>query len=344
MNHEIDLSKYKLRTDIILERVGSLDNSVDIKEENIEGVKITRVILDDINSKILDKKMGKYITIEFDDITDSTNCSRVTNIFTSELKKMMDDLSIDIDDSCLVIGLGNKKSTPDSLGPSVIDSIVVTKHLYDMKLDVESGFRNVAAISPGVMGVTGIETSDMISSLIDIVEPSFLIVIDSLASSSINRVNKTIQMTDTGIHPGSGIGNSRKEISFDQIGIPVIAIGVPTVVDAVTIVADTINYMGRHFSYKKSRIDKKSEKLIFNSTTNYLKKESVPLSSTDKKNLFGMLGDLSDDEIRKLIFEVLSPIGYNLMVTPKEVDFLVDRMSNIISKGINNCIHDKKTC
>ncbi len=339
MKHEIDLSKYCLRTDIILEAVEDCKSDIDISNELVNDVKITRVNLTDETSKLLNKKPGKYITIEFDDVTDSDNFNEVTDIFTKELTNFINNMDLKKDDNCLVIGLGNQKSTPDSLGPSVIDDIIVTKHLFDMKLSVDKKYRNVAAISPGVMGITGIETSDMILKLIDIVKPKFLIVIDSLASSSITRVNRTIQMTDTGIHPGSGIGNCRKEISSEQVGIPVIAIGIPTVVDAVTIVADTINYMEKHFSYKKSRINKKSEKLIPINMNNYLRKENLPLSLDDKQKIFGLLGSLTDDEMRGLIYEVLSPIGYNLMVTPKEIDFLIKKLSNVISTGINNSIH-----
>lgn len=339
MKHEIDLSKYCLRTDIILEAVEDCKSDIDISNELVNDIKITRVNLTDETSKLLNKKPGKYITIEFDDVTDSDNFNEVTDIFTKELTNFINNMDLKKDDNCLVIGLGNQKSTPDSLGPSVIDDIIVTKHLFDMKLSVDKKYRNVAAISPGVMGITGIETSDMILKLIDIVKPKFLIVIDSLASSSITRVNRTIQMTDTGIHPGSGIGNCRKEISSEQVGIPVIAIGIPTVVDAVTIVADTINYMEKHFSYKKSRINKKSEKLIPINMNNYLRKENLPLSLDDKQKIFGLLGSLTDDEMRGLIYEVLSPIGYNLMVTPKEIDFLIKKLSNVISTGINNSIH-----
>ena len=339
MKHEIDLSKYCLRTDIILEAVEDCKSDIDISNELVNDVKITRVNLTDETSKLLNKKPGKYITIEFDDVTDSDNFNEVTDIFTKELTNFINNMDLKKDDNCLVIGLGNQKSTPDSLGPSVIDDIIVTKHLFDMKLSVDKKYRNVAAISPGVMGITGIETSDMILKLIDIVKPKFLIVIDSLASSSITRVNRTIQMTDTGIHPGSGIGNCRKEISSEQVGIPVIAIGIPTVVDAVTIVADTINYMEKHFSYKKSRINKKSEKLIPINMNNYLRKENLPLSLDDKQKIFGLLGSLTDDEMRGLIYEVLSPIGYNLMVTPKEIDFLIKKLSNVISTGINKSIH-----
>ena len=189
------------------------------------------------------------------------------------------------------------------------------------------------------MGQTGIETSDLIKGIISSIDTDFVIVVDALASQSIERVNKTIQMTDTGIHPGSGIGNKRKEISSDTLKKPVIAIGVPTVVDAVTIVSDTINYMYKHYSYTKDNINKPSNRLITGGV-NYLKKD-VSVDNNLKQELFGVVGNLNDDEVKQLIFEVLSPIGYNLMVTPKEIDFEIEKLSDIIGNGINRALHDK---
>ena len=145
-------------------------------------------------------------------------------------------------------------------------------------------------------------------------------------------------MTDTGIHPGSGVGNSRKEISKEILGIPVIAIGVPTTVDAVTIVSDTINYMYKHFSYTKENINNPSNKLMV-STPNYLKKK-IKIDKGDKSKLLGLIGNLEDFEIKQLVFEVLSPVGYNLMVTPKEIDFLIEKLSYIIGEGINKSLHE----
>ena len=195
----------------------------------------------------------------------------------------------------------------------------------------------VSAINPGVMGQTGIETSDIILSIVEKIKPDFLIVIDSLASGSIERVNKTIQMTDTGIHPGSGIGNSRKEISKEKINIPVIAIGIPTVVDANVIVSDTINYMYKHYAYNKEFMKNPMSKLT-TSNVNYLKKD-VTIDESDKKNLFGIIGTLSNNEFKELIYEVLTPIGYNMMVTPKEIDFVIEKLGDIIGNGINKALH-----
>jgi len=335
--HEIDLSKYKVRTDLALESLEQENiNSNNIKK--YDDVVVTTIQVDESLSKRLNKKIGTYITIEFDDVTDTNNKKHVEKIFSMYLKKLLKKEKIKDDASCLIIGLGNINSTPDSLGPKVIKNVLVTNHLF-MYGEVEEGFRKVFSITPGVTGQTGIETSELIKGIIDKVKPDFVVAIDSLASGSITRVNKTIQITNTGIHPGSGIGNHRKEISFETLNIPVIALGVPTVVDAVTIVSDTIHYMYDYFAYTKTTINKPSTKLSV-STPNYLNK-NLHIDDSTKKQLFGMIGSLDEEEIRRLMLEVLTPIGYNLMVTPKEIDFIIDKLSDLISNGINVALHKK---
>ena len=334
MNNEIDLSKYNLRTDLLVETIKD-DENIKFDVQTIDEVKITRVFINEENEKKIGKKSGNYITIEFNDVTDYTNKEKVKKIFSEELKKLIKKLKIKEDAYCLIVGLGNDKSTPDSLGPLSINNIIVTSHLFE--LENIKGFMKVSAINPGVMGQTGIETSDIILSIVEKIKPDFLIVIDSLASGSIERVNKTIQMTDTGIHPGSGIGNSRKEISKEKINIPVIAIGIPTVVDANVIVSDTINYMYKHYAYNKEFMKNPMSKLT-TSNVNYLKKD-VTIDESDKKNLFGIIGTLSNNEFKELIYEVLTPIGYNMMVTPKEIDFVIEKLSDIIGNGINKALH-----
>lgn len=338
MGHNIDLSKYKTRTDLAIE---AISNDVDGITSNIyeEGnIKITEVYINDKAGKKINKKEGIYITIEFEDITDYDNSKNVEKIFSEQLEKLLKKMNIGCDKTCLVVGLGNSKSTPDSLGPLSVNNILVTNHLF-MLGEVENGFRSVSAITPGVLGQTGLETSEIVESIVKKFKPDFLIVLDALASQSIERVNKTIQMTDTGIHPGSGVGNSRKEISKDTLGVPCIAIGVPTVVDAITIVSDTINYMYKHYSYSKANKDNPLNRLM-TTQTNYLNKK-ITINPKDKEVLLGIVGKLDDIEVKQLLFEVLTPIGYNLMVTPKEVDFLIEKLSMIISNGINKALHKK---
>lgn len=334
MKHEIDLKNYQIRTDLVIETLENKD--IDTKIEEINDVKITYVNIDKNSSTIINKKIGNYITLEFKDITDNTNLKNIIDVFSIKLKYLLNLNNINENDTCIIIGLGNINSTPDALGPKVINEVLVTSHLFKLGV-VEDGYRNVSAISPGVMAQTGIETSEYIKSIVDLIKPDFVIIIDALASMSIERVNKTIQMTDTGIHPGSGIGNSRKEISKEILNIPVISIGVPTVVDAVTIVSDTINYMYKNYSYIKENIDNPMNKLAVGSI-NYLNKD-IKIDSKDKEELFGIVGNLNDEEIRNLIHEVLSPIGYNLMVTPKEVDFVLDKLVEALSKGIDLSLH-----
>lgn len=335
MKHSVDLSKYQIRTDLAIESIKDIKN---ISKEKIEeNIKITNVVVDDKVSELINKKKGNYITIEFDDVTDSSNYEKVKKVFVRELNNLLNLLKIDKKASCLIIGLGNYKSTPDSLGPLTINNIIVTNHLFELD-ELSNEYRKVSVLVPGVMGQTGLETSDVISSIVNKFKPDFIILIDALASQSVERVNKTIQMTDTGIHPGSGIGNSRKEISYETLNIPCIAIGVPTVVDAITIVSDTINYMHKHYTYSKLNINNPLNKLMAYSP-NYLK-EKIELNKKDKETLLGIVGTLEENEIKQLLFEVLSPIGYNMMVTPKEVDFLIEKLSSLIGNGINETLHN----
>jgi len=335
---EIDLKKYQIRTDLAIEEVKKNSKDISIKTKQIENIKVTMVkILNEV--KEINKRKGTYITIEFDDVTDYTNNKKVETAFIDELTKMLKTKKIKKDDYGIIIGLGNKLSTPDSIGPYVIENIIVTNHIYQLGL-LEDGFRRVSAIAPGVKGQTGMETFNIIKSVVETEKPSFLIIIDSLASSSLDHVNKTIQITDTGIAPGSGIGNKTEEITEEKLNIPVIAIGVPTVVDAATIVNDTINYMYKHFAYNKQNYNNPVNKLIIN--PNYLN-TNAKITDEEKKTLLGIIGTLSNEETKQLIFEILSPIGYNLMVTPKEIDFQIKKISELLSSGINNVLNENVT-
>lgn len=332
--HEIDLKNFNIRTDLVIDNINKLENNqfINIVEYEKNNIKISKVTLDKDN--ILEKKEGIYITISFDDVTDKDNRSNLLTVFIDNLKELIGDIK---NKKFLIIGLGNVKSTPDAIGPKTIENILVTRYLYmENGIDVDEGFSNTAAFIPGVFAETGIESSDVVLGLIDKIKPDMIIVIDSLASSSIDRINKTIQLTNTGIAPGSGVGNKRCELSLETLSVPVIAIGVPTVIDGVTIVSDTINYMKKKFSYSKEYKDHKNNKDF--KEINYKDYEDN-LTKYEKEKILGLVGTLNEDEIKKLIFEVLSPIDYNLMVTVKEIDFVVDNLSNIISEGINRCLH-----
>ena len=338
---EVDLSKYQIRTDLVVDLIE--ENQEFERKTTYKDIIISNITLDEKNAKVLNKKKGDYTTIYFDDVTDTTNYNNVLKVLTKELNKMLNNSNIKPNDSCMIIGLGNEKSIADELGVSAAKGVIITKHIYDIIGSLEDGYRITTCLIPGVMGTTGIETSDIIYSVVEKTKPDFIIVIDALASDSIDRLLKTIQITNTGINPGSGIGNNRKEISQNIFNIPVIAIGVPTVVDATTIVNDTLNYMKKHFSYNILNKDKSSDKLIPSNRINYLKDNKYTLSKEESSFFLGALGDLNNIEKKSLINDVLTPIGYNLVVTPKEIDFIVQKLTSLISKAINNSIHNIST-
>lgn len=329
--HRINLEKYEVRTDMAADVVG--ENNV-TKRYNKDGVKVSWT---EIKNNEFNKNNGIYITLEFDDITDTDYRKKVSNVFFNELKSILGYISYSKNMKTCVVGLGNEKSTPDSLGKSVVDKILVTNHLFDLDVNVDDNYSKVFSFAPGVTGQTGIETLDYIEAIVKKEKPDLVIVIDSLSSNSISRINRSIQITNSGIAPGSGVGNKRKYISSDTLGIPVIAVGVPTVATSSVIVADTINYMFQNYSYNKEFSKKRASKLAINSF--FKPNKNINVSKEDKKTLLGLVGLLSYDEITNLVNEVLTPIGYNLMVTPKEIDFVISKLSEIISYGINNCLH-----
>ena len=203
-------------------------NGVESEKQDLsENISIERVkITNEEGEKIIGKPIGNYITVDLKKLklAGEEEIEKYGEVISSELKKII-DMHIEKQDEILVVGLGNFYVTPDSLGPKVVQEIDVTRHIIKyLPQYVEEGTRPVSAISPGVLGTTGIETLEIIKGVIDNVKPKMLIVIDSLASRSIERISSTIQISDTGIVPGAGVGNTRSEISKSTLGIPVIAI------------------------------------------------------------------------------------------------------------------------
>lgn len=322
--HKIDTKSLNIRTDLVIEQ----DTFTPTTKETINNVNIIKTI----------DKDNVYITLEFDDITDYEERENVGSVLENEIKKLLAHENIKDTDEVLIVGLGNRMSTPDALGPKTIDDIVITRHLYELNLDVKKGMRSVSALSFGVLGSTGIETTDIIKGVIEKIKPKLLITVDSLCARNVERLNKTIQLTNTGIHPGSGIGNYRKELTKKSLSIPVIAIGVPTVVTSSTIVSDTIDYLFMHINYIKNNYE--TNKLVVKRFNNYLNKiKENKIDQKEKEYLGGILGSLSDQDKYNLINEVLNSINYNLIVTPKEVDFLIEKLSNVISSSLNNALH-----
>lgn len=258
---------YKVRTDLALEARESFPEDdvevrgVELTENYDEKNKIrvsTVVIKDEKGAKAMQKSMGTYITIEAPEImhSDEDYHKPVSDEVARQLRKLAGDLK---KEETLVVGLGNRDVTPDALGPQVVDNLFITRHLireYGDEFKEKNQMGNVSAISPGVMAQTGMEALEIVKGIIKETSPKLLIVIDALASRSVSRVNTTIQLTDTGISPGSGVGNNRKALNEESLGIKVIAMGIPTVVDAATIVADTLSKYMEQSGFGQEDIDK----------------------------------------------------------------------------------------
>lgn len=354
--NELDLSRYSVRTDLAKEAFEMAVDQIEkgqkreirgviVEDREQDGVKISTVKITPDGQQQIGKKSGNYLTIEVQGIRsqDSVLQQKVQEIFAAEFSRFLTVIGISKSSSCLVVGLGNWNVTPDSLGPRVCENLIITRHLFELESqNVEEGYRPVSSISPGVMGITGIETSDIIFGVAEKSKPDFIIAIDALASRSIERVNATIQISDTGIHPGSGVGNKRKELSHETLGIPVISIGVPTVVDAVTITSDTIDYILKHFGREMKESGQPSRSLapagLAFGKKKRLTEQDLP-GEEQRKTFMGIVGMLEDEAKRRLIQEVLAPLGHNLMVTPKEVDVFVEDMANLIAAGLNAALH-----
>lgn len=258
-----------MRTDLALEARELFLKNADIKDKILssknkkDNIIIQSVeILDERTSQVIKKPVGKYITLESEDfkLSDPALIKKASYVLKEELLNILKTISYK---TILIVGLGNRNITSDALGPQVISKVMVTRHLKEyMPEHIDDDIMPVSAISPGVLGITGIETNDIISAVCKKVNPDLVFVIDALASSSPKRIATTIQITDTGINPGSGVGNNRKEISKNSLGIPVIAIGVPTVVDLVSFVSPSDkNNFEKDFFVTPKEIDRLIENL-----------------------------------------------------------------------------------
>lgn len=310
---------YNFRTDLASERrdiyqkannVEGKINGVESEQEEIdENLRVERVkITNEEGEKAIGKPVGSYVTVDIRGlkIAQEEELEKAATVVSRELGKIIDN-HIDKQGEILVVGLGNIYVTPDSLGPKVINDIEVTRHIINyLPQYVEEGTRMVSAISPGVLGTTGIETVEILKGIVDNINPKLLIVIDALASRSIERISSTVQISDTGIVPGAGVGNTRSEISKNSLGIPVVAIGIPTVVETAVLVNDSLDLF----------IEKLQEEAKSNDYLNRLKEED------------------NYEEIK----EALIPKEYNLIVTPKEIDELIENMTKIVATGINQSV------
>ena len=310
---------YNFRTDLALERrdiyketnniKGEIDGIISEEEEVSKTIKVTRVnVVNENGAKSIQKPIGTYTTIDVEKMRNITNeeINRISETMSGELKSLINK-HVNEKGEILIVGLGNEYSTPDSLGPKVIREVDVTRHIFKyLPQFVEDGDREVSAIAPGVLGVTGIETQEILKGIVDNVKPKLIIAIDSLASKSIDRISSSVQLSDTGIIPGAGVGNKRRELSRDTLGVPVIGVGIPTVVELATLVSDGIDIFIKTLQEKAESND-------------YLNK----LKENDKY-----------EEVK----EALNVGEYNMIVTPKEIDDLIENMKNIVARGINYAI------
>lgn len=296
-----------IRTDLAMEaaeNAGQIPGVSVLNDEVMPGLTRVRVTVEtEQGEKSIGKKRGTYVTLEAPALAQGDadldeGCSKA---LADEITHMAGDA---VNGSVLVVGLGNRQVTPDALGPAVCDALFVTRHMHEYAPDdIDERIGVVSAVAPGVLGITGIETGEIIGGVVDHLKPSLVIAVDSLASRALERVRTTIQVADTGISPGAGIGNKRKALDRETLGVPVLAVGVPLVVYASTIAEELMNTA--------------------------LQQAPIDLRMNDK--LQKVLTGLNDVD------------GADLIVTPKEIDKVVKDLARIIADALNIALHKNLT-
>ena len=310
------MGNFQIRTDLALEARESCQGEearirgVRVEEQRDEAREIFTTVVHietENGARAMGKPVGTYVTIEAPNMSvpDEGYHREISEALAGHLRQMLAGLSGGI----LVVGLGNRDVTPDALGPDVVSNLHITRHMikeFGRASQQLAQEQEISAIVPGVMAQTGMETLEIIRGVVRETSPAAVIAVDALAARSTRRLNRTIQITDTGISPGSGVGNHRNAINQETLGVPVLAVGVPTVVDAATIVNDTMEEL----------IDQMDR-------------------SDDMRLLGGTLGTLDQAEKHQMIRELISPHLNTLFVTPKDVDETVKYLSYTISEGLN---------
>ena len=312
------LENYNIRTDLALEtRERFVSDHVEIPGVSVEEtydeereIRTTRVVVETENgAKMMGKPVGTYLTIEAPNmaVPDEDYHREISKKLAEDIKELVPERKEEV--SVLVVGLGNREVTPDALGPYVADHLHVTRHIvkeYGKYAMGKDQVYLVSAVVPGVTGQTGMETLEIVKGIVEETEPDFVVAIDALAARNSKRLNRTIQITDTGICPGSGVGNHRLALNGETLGVKVIGIGVPTVVDAVTIVNDTME--------------------------NFI----VALESSELlKSVGETLRSYNEAEKQELIRELIAPHLNGMYMTPKNIDDTIKRVSFTISEALN---------
>jgi spore protease len=284
-----------------------------VEQDGDQDVSITRVHVDTPEGEqAVGKPIGTYITLDIPKIRERSRdlYEKSCRMLARELESLV---HLDKKDTVLVVGLGNWNVTADALGPKVAQYVLVTRHIYEfLPEEVNETERPVCAISPGVLGITGIETGHIIKGIVDNVKPALVIAVDALASRNMNRVNASIQLANTGIAPGSGIGNKRAALTKETLGVPVIAIGIPTVVDAATMASDVLD----------------------------LVMDSMMQQAGPGSDFYKMISQIDREEKYRMIIELLEPYSGNLVVAPKDADEVVEYLSKLVANGINMALHE----
>ena len=312
------LENYNIRTDLALEtRERFVSDHVERRGVSVEEtydeereIRTTRVVVETENgAKMMGKPVGTYLTIEAPNmaVPDEDYHREISKKLAEDIKELVPERKEEV--SVLVVGLGNREVTPDALGPYVADHLHVTRHIvkeYGKYAMGKDQVYLVSAVVPGVTGQTGMETLEIVKGVVEETEPDFVVAIDALAARNSKRLNRTIQITDTGICPGSGLGNHRLALNSETLGVKVIGIGVPTVVDAVTIVNDTME--------------------------NFI----VALESSELlKSVGETLRSYNEAEKQELIRELIAPHLNGMYMTPKNIDDTIKRVSFTISEALN---------
>lgn len=341
------MDKYDFyRTDLLVESEEMVRHKTETEKDRLkeaEGIifdeskngriVLTEVIVDEAGEKRIGKKKGTYITLTVPTLTtgDGEDIAKLSGMLIEKLEEILRGLPSIAEGKILFVGLGNRDITPDAVGPLTMDK------LRDLVPDYysEDG-SEVFVYAPGVTIQTGLETADFVKALVTEIKPDLLVVIDALAARDSSRLCRTIQLTDTGIHPGSGVGNSRKEISKESLGLPVIAIGIPTVVDGPVLVADAIDRMFGYIASKISEQDSPSSRL---SVTPWLHAEDKDADRSALRPIFGEWSEWEHEERVQLFEEVLTSHELSTFISPKEIDSWVsiyaETLANSLSEWIN---------
>ena len=283
-----------LKTDLALEAVDQQKiDGIDVESERRGDVTVTRVrVTNEMGAQAIGKGVGTYVTVEVPPLNTASGAYEEQAIaaLSNELKKLAPNGSLK---NVMVVGLGNARLSADSLGPQVVERLIITRHIDEQPTEIKGKLSSLCAISPGVLAMTGIETSETVAGVTERVKPGLVIAVDSLASRSLERIMTTVQLSDAGIAPGSGIGNKRRALNRETLGIPVIAVGVPLVVYAGTVATDLLERSGGANS--------------------------------------------------ELIAKVATVNGSEMVVCPKEIDFVVDICAKLIAGSINSAVHGMDT-